>query len=283
MAHVPVTVQLAYMQSVSDMQQAHDDSRGVVPIDRIIMNQHLSKMRSLLLLDIDVHDQVKFKLFMYHCKTKRGIDLTVHECALARWLIVAGNEHGRVIQSLDARPPSLRLIPAATNTVASHRGEGTTAPSLTAHFADVASLWEEPQASPAGHWDQFKDDIQEIESRQNSVALAAPTHVAVLSPPAAAEAEAPPGLPQAPAPAPATQPARGDLVVEDVDRHAPLEELQPRPEAQHTSACLQATAQSPSSLIVPLLLERSTAQGSVVACRPESPRNIHSVGCTGCR
>ena len=99
------------------------------------------------------------------------------------------------------------------------------APSITAHLADDASLWEEPQASPAGHWDQFIDEIQEIESRQNSVVLAAPTPVAVLPPPAAAEGEAPPGLPQAQAPAPATQP-------EDVDRHAPPEELQPRPEAQ---------------------------------------------------
>ena len=221
MAHVPVTFQLAYRQYVNDMQQAHDDSRGFTPIDRIIMKQPLSKMLSSLLLpDVDLHEEDKFQLVVYHYR-KHGIDLTMHEHALTRWLIAAGNEHAKVIESLDSRPPSLRLIPIAGVASASHRGEGSIVRETpTADLADGAPLWEDeppaPPAPPAGFWDGVIEEVEEIESRQASVVLQAP------APP---EAPLPPGLRPAPTP-----PSREQ---EAVVPNAPLRtEHQPRAEAQ---------------------------------------------------
>ena len=122
MAHLPATFQSAYRAYVSDMQSAYDEQRGFVPIDRAIMKQPLPQMiRSLLCSDVDLHDDVKIALVLYHY-AKHQIERTENERSILGWLLGSGAEYRQIINALDQRPKEIRYnAPMA----ASHRGPGS--------------------------------------------------------------------------------------------------------------------------------------------------------------
>ena len=120
MAHnIPATFQDAYRDYVACRQRARDEQRGFAPIDRIMLNQPLAQMvRQSVSSHVDLDDEDKLALVKVH-DASHDIDLTTAELAITRWLVAAGNEHKLIIDSLDARPRSLRVTTATPEPTAS--------------------------------------------------------------------------------------------------------------------------------------------------------------------
>ena len=60
MAHIPVSYPFAYRAyvCVCDMQEADDQERGCVPLDRLILNQPLSRMlRQMVAADVPLDSE----------------------------------------------------------------------------------------------------------------------------------------------------------------------------------------------------------------------------------
>ena len=110
MQHVPSSFDDAYRVYVSDMKRAHDENRGFVPLDRLLLRQPLAHMIPSLLFPVELPKDDKIALVMHHY-TKHGVGETVsaNELALIDWLVTAGNEHAQVIETLDSRPETLNI------------------------------------------------------------------------------------------------------------------------------------------------------------------------------
>ena len=84
--------------------------------------------RSAFASDVALAEEDKHALIVYHYARHENV-LAQHGIVVLSWLVRSGLQHRDVINTLDARPQTLRIVHAErAPAAASHRGPGSTMP-----------------------------------------------------------------------------------------------------------------------------------------------------------
>ena len=156
---MPLSYQLACRRYVANMQAAHDAPRGFVAVGRNTLNQPLIKLLATLPPPNASRNGAN-RHQMTACRyTLHAAILSAHEGAPARRRTAASKEHRHVTESLDGKPPSVRLTEApVAKACRTERGafpgeDESPYESTTASMAEATPTYsEDSRASEVVRW-----------------------------------------------------------------------------------------------------------------------------------